>query len=502
VDDAPYTGDLNLSGVRTHDDLVRLLKRVRVRADNPSLRALEARTRDFERPLSKTVVAEMLRGDRFPHLAVMLSFLRACRVPDNAIGPWQRAWERVAESRHPEARLEDTQRPGTPTAADEKENIRLREEVIQLAADNENLRLAQLAREMDDSPPQSSLQRDPGTGYAAPQEHATRYLEIKNAESVQLFYNELVNFVRNAEEGIYIQGRGFHNEQKSLLFEPLIRAEREALLRGAEVIRIHPGNLVAASWAQGYAELAEEFDRFLMYSDLDAISLYDVILIDPHSHHPVAIYLYETRERKSLRLVVKPVSALFVMNAHALASNLADHFIDRIDELSQLRPELDAQEIRDLASTYTYFAWGVHMDGSEMRRDVPDARPLGKATLYEWQQNMDAMVSGPADSRAIMNTGKKEDSFGGVAYELSWRGKAKLDRRELRAYQEFPVDIELKGKIRPAFIYVPLPKTSETTGRARRRWLDHVEKGASDHKMTEFVARLREARSRIEGDSG
>ncbi len=216
-----------------------------------------------------------------------------------------------------------------------------------------------------------------------------------------------------------------------------------------------------------------------MYSDLDAISLNDVILIDPYGHHPVAIYLYETRERRSRRPVVKPVSALFVINAHALAANLADHFIDHIDELSQLRPELEAQEIRDLASTYTYFAWGVHMDVSEMRRDVPDAHPLGKATLCEWQQNMDAMVSGPADSRAITNTGKKEDFFGGVAYELPWRGKAKLDRRELRSYQEFPIDIELKGKTRPAFIYVPLPKTSETTGRARRRWLDHVRKGSN-----------------------
>ncbi len=117
----------------------------------------------LERPLSKTVVAEMLRGIDFP-LAVMLSFLRACRVPDNAIEPWQRAWERVAESRHPEAHLEDTQRPGTPPIADEKEIIGLREENSQLAADNEKLRLAQLAREMDDSTPQISLQPDPATG--------------------------------------------------------------------------------------------------------------------------------------------------------------------------------------------------------------------------------------------------------------------------------------------------------------------------------------------------
>jgi hypothetical protein len=499
-DHGPYTGDLNLSVVRTHDELVKLLKRVRVRADNPSLRSLETTTRDFDRPLSKTVVAEMLRGDRFPSLAVMLSFLEACRVPADAIEPWQRAWERVAESRHQEAQLEEIQRPGAPESAAETENTRLREQVGQLTAEIEKLRLAQLAGEMDNSLSQISPQGEPGQNRAAPQEHAVRYLELKDTGSVQLFYDEMMKLVRKADEAVYIQGKGFHNEKKSRLFEPLIHAEREALLRDAEVIRIHPGNLVAASWAKGYAELADEFDRFLMYSDLDVIYTYDVILIDPHGPHPVVIYLYETRERKSLRLAVKPVSALFVRNAHVLAANLGDHFIARIDELSQLRPELQPQEIRDLASTYTYLAWGVHMDISEMRREVPDARPMGTATLYGWQQDMDAMVSGPADSDAIRHTGKKEDFFVGVTYELSWRGKARIDRSDQRAYHEFPVDIEHEGKIRPAFIHVPWPKTSETTGRARRRWLDSVEKGAIDHKMTDFVTRLREARARVEGN--
>ncbi len=84
---------------------------------------------------------------------------------------------------------------------------------------------------------------------------------MKNAESVQLFYDELVKFIRNAEEAVYIQSKGFRNE-KPLLFDSLISAEKEALLRGAEVVRVHPGNLVAASWAHGYAELAEESDRF------------------------------------------------------------------------------------------------------------------------------------------------------------------------------------------------------------------------------------------------
>jgi len=96
VDDAPYTGDLDLAAVNTRDDLAELLRTVHVRADKPSLRTLEARTRHTTSPLSKTAVAEMLRGDRFPRKTMMVAFLRACGVKDDGMELWRRAWERVA----------------------------------------------------------------------------------------------------------------------------------------------------------------------------------------------------------------------------------------------------------------------------------------------------------------------------------------------------------------------------------------------------------------------
>ena len=96
MDDAPYTGDLDLDAVNTRDDLAALLRTVHVRADKPSLRILEARTRHTTSPLSKTAVAEMLRGARFPRKTVMVAFLRACGVKDDGIELWRRAWERVA----------------------------------------------------------------------------------------------------------------------------------------------------------------------------------------------------------------------------------------------------------------------------------------------------------------------------------------------------------------------------------------------------------------------
>lgn len=109
LDDAPFTDDLDLGAVSTRADLAARLRLVHLRADNPSLRTLEVRTRHSGTPLSKTVVADMLKGARFPRKAVMVAFLRACGVPDDKMDPWQRTWERVASreagsTRHGETR--------------------------------------------------------------------------------------------------------------------------------------------------------------------------------------------------------------------------------------------------------------------------------------------------------------------------------------------------------------------------------------------------------------
>jgi transcriptional regulator with XRE-family HTH domain len=96
VDGYLFTEDIDVSSVLTRDDLAAMLRKVHIRADRPSLRALEAEARHYKTPLSKTVVSEMLKGTRFPRKAVMLSFLRACGVAEKAMEPWRRSWERVA----------------------------------------------------------------------------------------------------------------------------------------------------------------------------------------------------------------------------------------------------------------------------------------------------------------------------------------------------------------------------------------------------------------------
>jgi len=178
VDDPPYTEDLNLASVTIYGELAALLRTVHLRADRPSLRTLEARTRHDETPLSKTAVSEMLKGVRFPRKAVMVSFLRACGVRDDHITPWSRAWERVAVRDHELAQRKgmyimpagqtrvaagrdersDWPRRGTAGGADAKnlsagrsveltadavdpQTERLRDQINQLDADNNRLRL-------------------------------------------------------------------------------------------------------------------------------------------------------------------------------------------------------------------------------------------------------------------------------------------------------------------------------------------------------------------------
>jgi len=530
MEDAPYTDDLDLDAVCTREDLAAVLQMVHIRADQPSLRTLEARTRLHANPLSKTVVSEMLRGARFPRKAVMVAFLRACGVPDDAMEPWRRVWDRVAASEQVPARARTvhttpspqgdqavagehlvpvTLRPssgGTETenllgdrssAVDQTEINKLRERVSQLLADNDELRL-QMTKNADRSSLHASAVHDPAASVSMdPHGHVIRCFPIDDRESERLFYNELETHIRNAKEAVYILGKGFHNEQSSPVYRSLIRAEREALRHGVDMLRIQTGNPVAHSWAQGYARLIKDFpDHFSMVADLDGIYHNDIILIDPRGHDPVVSFLFVTKEPGPLGPVGRPILALFILNARPLASNLADRLIDRADEL----PKLNSQVARNLASGYTYFAWGVHMARRKIQRDVPDARPLGKAILYEWRRDIKGMLSGPANRATIQHTGSKQDSFDGVAYELSWWGKARIDRLERRAYEEVTVTIELDGKRRRAFTYVPLPAATEKDHLARGSWIDLVVEGAVENEMTGLLAELRDGGAPINTD--
>lgn len=90
-----------LESVTCHEDLVRLLAEQFARADM-SLRELQARAdKAGGIRLPRATCADMLAGRRFPKKAVMVAFLRACRVPEHQFPVWERAWERVRVTRMP-----------------------------------------------------------------------------------------------------------------------------------------------------------------------------------------------------------------------------------------------------------------------------------------------------------------------------------------------------------------------------------------------------------------
>ncbi|MGW4957567.1 hypothetical protein ACWEPL_10075 [Nonomuraea sp. NPDC004186] len=87
--------------VTCHEDLVKLLAEQFARAD-VSLRELQTRAdRAGGTRLPRSTCADMLAGRRFPKKAVMVAFLRGCRVPDHQLPAWERAWERVRVNQLP-----------------------------------------------------------------------------------------------------------------------------------------------------------------------------------------------------------------------------------------------------------------------------------------------------------------------------------------------------------------------------------------------------------------
>ncbi|HZN18193.1 MAG TPA: gamma-glutamylcyclotransferase family protein [Micromonosporaceae bacterium] len=319
-------------------------------------------------------------------------------------------------------------------------------------------------------------------------------MAIVDAESERRYYDELVMHIRNSKETVYRTGWGFHHEGRADMYGELMKAEEEALNRGVEMIRIQISSRVATSWAEGYASLLERFPQsFRIRADFESVQLNDVSLIDPYSHDPIINFLFETRLPGPLGTTSRPVMSLFIENARTLANTLAQQLVKRANELPGLTP----QDVRDLARTYTYFSWGVHMASHKMLRDVSDARPLGPAVLRGWQRDIRSLLAGPARA-TIQYTGNAQHAFDGVAYELSWWGKARLDRLERRSFEEVAVVIDLDGRPRPAFTYVRLPPATAQNDLTPGSWIDLVVEGAVENEMTALLAELRAAGAPID----
>ena len=231
MDDALHTDGLDPAAVHTLDHLARLLRMVRARANQPSLRQLEDRTRTRQGStfLSRTAASEMLNGTRLPRKDVIVSFLQVCAVPDEALEPWIHAWERLAIKPGPKAHREAAQTaPGSKSYGDDETEIRLLQEQVRLLT-AENKELSQQLENSASAFPKTSTAGDLRiSGYAALKDFSIQYFAIEDdIDSEQLFYDELTQYVQNAKQGVYVLGMGFHEELKSSVYNSLIQAEKE-----------------------------------------------------------------------------------------------------------------------------------------------------------------------------------------------------------------------------------------------------------------------------------
>jgi hypothetical protein len=351
------------------------------------------------------------------------------------------------------------------------------------------------ARKVNGPAQQTALANDfPVAASGSLQDKAIKYFSITDEESERLFYEEFMSRIRNAKEIIYRMGRGFYHEQKSYWYKQIMQAEEAALIKDVTIRRIQIGGPVAAGWAKGYADLMKRYPKnFYMVMDLDNASLNDICLIDPHGHHPVVSFFFETRDTEHLGLsgrpvrVGRPVFAIFIHNERTLAKTLADQLVHQAENLPNLRPD----DIRSLTLTYVYFAWGVHIARQKMQLDVPGAHFLSKARLHGWKRDIHHVVSGPAVQGTIHETGEDADHFDGVAYELSWWDKERLDQLERRAYKQTEVYVEIGGIRTKAFTYVPLPPGSNETTKSPGSWIYYVVEGAQQNEMDELLGELR-----------
>lgn len=73
----------------TATEFITEMIRLRAWVGNPSLRTLNLRSGGR---LPPSTVSEALRRDRLPRCGLVLDYVRACGVRDDAIGEWERSW--------------------------------------------------------------------------------------------------------------------------------------------------------------------------------------------------------------------------------------------------------------------------------------------------------------------------------------------------------------------------------------------------------------------------
>jgi cell division inhibitor SepF len=163
----------------TPEDLAACLRDLHLRADSPSYRTLQDRTRRAggplpgtrltRVPLRRTTLSDVLRGTVWPRKAFLLTFADQCGVDLQADRRWEQAWDRIA----PQARADGGESPADQARRIQQMEQQIGELTAQLAAERDRgpagtaEQMRRLEDQVGDLTGQLAAERDRASGSAA-----------------------------------------------------------------------------------------------------------------------------------------------------------------------------------------------------------------------------------------------------------------------------------------------------------------------------------------------
>jgi hypothetical protein len=315
------------------------------------------------------------------------------------------------------------------------------------------------------------------------------YLATEEGEAE--YYHVLAQSIKQAKSIVYRSGRGFTEKPRKTFSKDLINAEEFALRNGVEIVRIQTADRVSREWAEGYARLAERHpSKLRVYADFKDPLLVNIGLIDPDGPRPEIQILFESITATS-RPSYSADAALSVYGTPRFAQTLQAKFIQWTEGLRIL----NAEQIRNLARTYLYFAYGSNMSPAQMRQRCPGALRVGTAIAYGWERNF--AVPAPHMGTMIGAAGiQRSESPGayidGVVYDLTAGEKEALDEIESGGYAPAEISFKLSGKHFTGFTHIPVSLSSSVDLKPSADYLKLLIDGAESNGLASLARQLRQ----------
>jgi hypothetical protein len=336
----------------------------------------------------------------------------------------------------------------------------------------------------------------PGSGGSAHTRTATTHciFDLTNRDKAAAFYEQVIRSIDAAGGTLYVSGRGFSGDRMEGWPGKVIEAERRALARGCQIVRIHMGTTASVPWMNALAQLMEDYpERLTVYLDRTDSVLVNVRLFDPGMSDGVLQLLVESREREHGRTRDYPLLGISLEKSVDLTRQVRALFEDWLGR-SVRRASVAALRASARKPCGDYFAYGSNLSTEQMSRRCPSARTIGPATLTDWALtfDVDAPHLGGAAAGIRRCPGAHVE---GVLYALAAEDKAQLDLAEAGGYEPHSVVVRLGkgGAERDAYVYVPLADRAPPPPERWRLPLEYLRtmtRGAREHGLTGLVESL------------